>query len=314
MLWLSQIGKGVLALVAFGIIFQLASNAVSDTLHPAPGKRIDIGSTKLHLHATGEGGLTVVLDAGMGGSSLGWALVQPEVSKYARVCSYDRAGYAWSEESPSDRTSRTIAEELHALLHKANLPGPYLLVGHSFGGSNVLLFAHLYPDETAGVILVDSVHEEMLAGAPEQSATPPLWHHPYVQAILSFVGYNRCIGPSKEIEAMFKPLPEKIRNAYVAQMNKPRYKRTVAREMACLRESLSQLKNANISIGDKPLIVISAGKGVETAEGKAWSLMQKRLVLKSNCSKQIIASESDHMINHHQPQVIIDSILEMLNH
>lgn len=121
---------------------------------------------RLHFNTSGQGGIAVICDAGLSGTSLGWSLVQTEASKFARVCSYDRAGYSWSDPSPLERTSTNIAKELYALLKKADIPGPYILVGHSFGGANMLLFADLYPQETLGVILVDSVHEDTLQEMP----------------------------------------------------------------------------------------------------------------------------------------------------
>lgn len=298
----------ILVIVIVGILYQKIGTTINDNRFPPLGKLIDIGDCKLHVHSLGKGGPTVVLDAGMGGTSLGWSLVQPEVAKQTRVCSYDRAGYAWSEEASSERTSSNIVEELHTLLHQANFPGPYILVGHSFGGGNVLLFAHRYPEETVGVILVDSVHEEMLEVLPP---TPEkLWEHPRWQWFLSIIGYKRLMGPTKEIEKMFTPLPEKIRAMYIAHLNKTSYTKTVSREMKCFAESLSQLKA--VQIKDKPLIVITAGKIPENEEGRAWNLLQQKLLLKSTRSKQMIAENSDHMINHHQPDIVVNAILEMV--
>lgn len=315
MMWLYPCAIITLAILAAGALFQSVGTWINDYRYPPLGKLIDIGGCKLHINSTGVGGITVVLDAGLSGTSLGWSLVQSEVSKYAQVCSYDRAGYGWSEEASLKRTSYNIAEELHTLLHKANIPGPYLLVGHSFGGCNMLLFANRYPEETVGVILVDSVHEEMLETLPpasDQGIFDKLWNHPRFQWLLSAIGYKRLIGPSKEIEKMFSPLSETIRTMYIAHMNKTSYTKTVSREMACLGESLAQLKTAKIHLQDKPLIVISAGKISKNEEGKIWRDLQQKLLLKSNHAKQIIATDSDHMINHQQPDIIIKAILELL--
>jgi pimeloyl-ACP methyl ester carboxylesterase len=117
-------------------------------------------------------------------------LVQAEAPKLARVCSYDRAGYSWSDPSPLERTSANIAKELYTLLKKADIPGPYILVGHSFGGANMLLFADLCPQEVLGVILVDSVHEDMLQELP----SPPhgFFDHPKIfKALLKKL--KRCL-------------------------------------------------------------------------------------------------------------------------
>ncbi len=299
-----QLGISLIAVIAALTIFQSVATMIDDHRYPPPGKLIDIGGCKLHIHTTGQGEPTVVLDAGLSGTSLGWALVQKEVQKFTRVCSYDRAGYAWSDQSASKRTSLHLAKELHTLLHKANIPGPYILVGHSFGGCNALLFADLYPEETIGVILVDSVHEDMLR---ERSTA-----HFNFQWLLSAIGFKRLQGPSNAITEMFTPLPEQIRHMYIAQMNKISYTQTVSREMEALNESLCQLYERKVHLQDKPLIVITAGKFADNSEEKAWTCLQKRLLLKSNRSKQIIADKSDHMINHHQPEIIIEAIQEIL--
>jgi pimeloyl-ACP methyl ester carboxylesterase len=119
---------------------------------------VAVAGHDMQLHCTGEGngGPTVVMDAGLGGGVLDWQTVQPEVTKFARVCSYDRSGLGWSASGPKPRTSSQIVEELHALLKNAGEDGPYVLVGHSFGGANVQLYAAEYPDEVAGMVLVDS--------------------------------------------------------------------------------------------------------------------------------------------------------------
>lgn len=308
-----QIAIGLLSLTIVLIIFQITSTMIDNYRYPPVGNLIDLGSHQLHIHSTGKGSPTVILDAGLSGTSLGWSLVQSKVSEFTRVVSYDRAGYAWSDESPSKRTSENIVTELHALLEKANIQGPYILVGHSFGGCNVLLYAHRYPEEVTGVVLVDSVHEEMLKNFPvsHQSLFDRIRNSSNLQWALSALGFKRLKGPSKEIQEMFNPLPEKIRRAYLAQMFKTNYSKTVSREMDCLEESLCQLNENKVFLNDIPLVVISANKFSNDDERRVWCELQQKLLLKSNNSKQIIAENSDHMINHHQPEVIVEAIREI---
>ena len=126
------------------------------------GRLVDVGGYKLHIHDTGSGGPTVILDACLGGNHLYWGLVQPEVEKFTRVCSYDRAGLGLSDESSLERTSENIAKELHTLLHAGGVSGPYILVGHSSGGINMRMYANMYPEDVHGVILIDASHENQL--------------------------------------------------------------------------------------------------------------------------------------------------------
>jgi pimeloyl-ACP methyl ester carboxylesterase len=130
---------------------------------PPPGKLVDVGGWRIHLNCTGRSmrdAPTVVLETGAIGFSFDWSLVQPGVARFARVCSYDRAGVAWSDLGPAPRTMRQVAYELHTALANLKFNPPYVLVGHSAGGLRVRTFASLYPKEIAGMVLVDSVHED----------------------------------------------------------------------------------------------------------------------------------------------------------
>ncbi len=123
--------------------------------YPPFGELIDIGGYRLHMHVEGTGAPTVVLDAGAGGIGLSWELVRPAIAKVTRVVVYDRAGLGWSDPSPYPRDAHTMAQELHAMLTISRIPGPYILVGHSLGGPVARQFAAKYPDEVAGLVMVD---------------------------------------------------------------------------------------------------------------------------------------------------------------
>jgi pimeloyl-ACP methyl ester carboxylesterase len=148
----------VLVLVLAGLVYQFVATRLDYRRYLAPGEMVAVAGHDMQLYCTGagKGGPTVVMDAGLGGGLLDWQTIQSEVAKFARVCSYDRSGIAWSEAGPDPRTSPRIVEKLHTLLKNAGVDGPYVLVGHSFGGANVQLYAAEYPDEVAGMVLVDS--------------------------------------------------------------------------------------------------------------------------------------------------------------
>ena len=160
LLWLVV---ALLALAVVGAIYQAVATERAERAYPPPGEMVDVGGHSLHINCVGEGSPTVVLDAGTGGMSANWVLVQREVSHTTRVCAYDRAGMGWSEMGPEPRDAKRITGELHALFEGAGIEDPYVMVGHSFGGLYAQTYAARYPEEVAGVGLVQSSHPDSLA-------------------------------------------------------------------------------------------------------------------------------------------------------
>src|SRR5215210_2904828 len=157
-IWRPLLGLVVvlLALAVVGAMYQSIATELAERAYPPPGGMVDVGGYSLHINCMGQGSPTVVLDAGSGAFSAQWVRVQQEVSDTTRVCAYDRAGMGLSEMGPAPRDAKQITSELHTLLSKAGIEGPYVLVGHSFGGMYMQTYAARYPDEVAGVVLVDS--------------------------------------------------------------------------------------------------------------------------------------------------------------
>ena len=150
-------------LTAFFLLMSVTAVGQQKDKRPAfspPGRLLDVGGFRLHLNCTGQSGPAVVLIAGGGDFSFDWGLVQPDVSRFTRVCSYDRAGLAWSDPGPTPRTMRQEAYELHTLLKAARVGAPYVLVGHSIGGLIARVYAEQHPGEVAGVVLIDPTHED----------------------------------------------------------------------------------------------------------------------------------------------------------
>ena len=151
-------------------VYESVAEAADARAYPAPGRMIDVGGHRLHINCIGTGTPTVVIDAGWGDSSVAWSSwVQPAAARTTRVCTYDRAGMGYSEPGPLPRTAERFAQELHTLLTRAGEPGPYVLVGHSLGGALVRVYAHDYPAEVAGVVLIDSMSAS--GARPSTSAT-----------------------------------------------------------------------------------------------------------------------------------------------
>jgi pimeloyl-ACP methyl ester carboxylesterase len=315
--WLLRV---IIILLAVILMFLLVG-FISDTIasrsdlqrYPPPGKLIDMGGFKLHLYCTGErveGLPTVILEAGSGAASPDWGLVQPEIAKITRVCSYDRAGYAWSSPGPLPRTSQRFAEELYSLLSKAGEEAPYVLVGHSFGGHTVRLFAHEHPQETVGVILVDARPEELTSlGFGMSDAQMSFW------AFMARCGFFRLVGKTLLPPATL----EKIPDYPWPILFRPQFFETSRDEDAV--ESDKQVQ-ATGNLGGLPLIVIAHGNASMFAYlpadeavrvEKAWQDAQRKLAGMSSNSQLIVAEESGHAIPIERPDVVIDAIQQILS-
>jgi len=286
--------------------------------NPPPGQLVDVNGYKTHLYCTGDGSPTVILVAGLDDFSLVWSLVQPEISKMTRVCSYDRAGLGWSEASPDPRKSQNMVKELHTLLTIANINAPYVLVGHSFGGALMRLYAHNYPDEFVGMILVDAAPDDLFNRVPS-------WGN----AIEGKLGLYRTLAPMSSFGLLaFTPgsipnrgLPDEVLTQYRAIAVSTNYFQTGVSENESFESNLAEVRDANVNLGDMPLIVISRGywdsiPGFSDAENQqawqTWQEMQFELLSISTNSRQIIATESEHHIQLQQPELVIDAINDVI--
>jgi pimeloyl-ACP methyl ester carboxylesterase len=287
--------------------------------NPLPGHMVDVGDFKMHIHCTGEGSPAVLLEAGLDDFSIFWSLVQAEIAETTRVCSYDRAGLGWSEPSPSPRTSKTIVDELHELLVNARAHPPYVLAGHSFGGALTRLYAHKYPDEVLGMVLVDAAPDDLFVRVP-------LWRN----AIEGKLGLYHALAPMSSFGLLaFTPgsipnrgLPVDVLAQYRAIAVSTDYFQTGVAENEAFEGNLAQVRTGNIDLGDMPLIVISRGywdaiPGFSETENqqawRAWNEMQSELLLLSSNSRQIIAGESEHNVHLQQPELVIDAIRSVIS-
>jgi pimeloyl-ACP methyl ester carboxylesterase len=311
------LGVVILALVT------LAAGAVAKSnlakRNPAPGQLVDVGGYKLHLNCMGEGSPTVILEAGLADSSPSWLTTQPEVAKTTRVCSYDRAGYGWSDPSPHPRTASWRAKELHTLLVNANVQGPYVLVGHSLGGMLVRVYAHTYPDEVVGMVLVDSTHEEQNERLPGQKSFIPDQVRQFrMLGALSSTGFM-ALAPQAIPGQGF---PDEVFDQYKIVWATGKHLTTAAAETNALLESAAEVRALHItSFGDLPLSVLSRGlyppmpSLSETENQEFWEetrTMQSELADLSSNSTHTIAEQSGHHIQFDQPDLVTNTILEMV--
>jgi len=299
---------GLVALISIlalaGAIYQVIVNRLDQRRYPPPGRLVDVGGYRLHIHCSGpegDGGPTVVMDAGIGECSLGWGLVQPEIARFARVCTYDRAGLGWSDSAPTPRTSQQIVRDLHALLTNAGIGPPYVLVGHSFGGLNARLYASQFPEDVAGIVLVDSAHEDL-------PFRPPLLIR--CGLLTAPLGVPRLFGQFVVSENPIFDCHSKYPTAYPAIATGTKYLNTVRREWSAADESWSQARDAKTTLGDRPLVVLFASFTHE--KFLVFKRLQMELAERSTKGKLIIVENSGHHIQHDQPEVVIDAVRDVV--
>jgi pimeloyl-ACP methyl ester carboxylesterase len=255
-----------------------------------------------------------VMDAGLGGGVLDWQTVQPKVASFARVCSYDRSGVGWSESGPKPRTSARIVTELHALLKNAGEDGPYVLVGHSFGGANAQLYAAEYPEEVAGMVLVDSALDTRVLDKDLRDAVAEAAPSPLTIKVAAPLGLPRLLaggGGSGEGGP-----PEGLAEERNALYNGTRHLYAVAGEGATINESIAAATDTAPSLGDKPLIVLSAGarefpgftKGQARRAQDQADVFEAGLKDLSDNSELVVAKNSTHYIQFDRPELVVDAI------
>jgi pimeloyl-ACP methyl ester carboxylesterase len=308
--WLRIILRGLLILVVLlataGFFYENISEARDRRFHPMPGRLIDVGGYTMHINCTGEGSPAVILDSGLGDSYISWYKVQPEIAKFTRVCSYDRAGLGYSDSSHRPRTSKVMAEELHTLLHDASISPPYVLVGHSMGGYNVRLFASIYRSEVAGMVLVDSSHPEQEKRFPQAlNDMDKTWVRE--QEFLAFsmpLGIPRLLG--------FCGNDARVR---AADCNFHSYREGLA-ALKTFPESAAQAATAG-SLGDLPLAVLSHDPDIPVPDipadlvkpmDDAWEQMQQELARLSTRGTRTVAKNSSHYIQLDRPDLAIGAI------
>jgi pimeloyl-ACP methyl ester carboxylesterase len=303
MVWFGGVLAGLLILILAGMIYESLSETADAKAYPPPGRMVDVGGYRLHINCTGTGSPTVVIDTGWGDTSAMWGWVQPEVARTTRICTYDRAGMGWSEASPQPRTAREFAKELHTLLSNANEPGPYVLVGHSLGGYTVRVYAHDYPAEVAGLVLID-VERPSANTAPPQPAPKPGGITTSLLSLGARIGVVRLLaGPL----GLIHDLPAVDKQAYIATSVTPRSVQAFLDEGMGMAEGGAQAKAVQ-TLGALPLIVLSAGKNPIVG----WTDWQASLLQLSSNSQQLIAEKSDHNIQISQPDAAVAAIVKMV--
>lgn len=266
-----------------------------------PGERIDIGGYSLNLHRTGQGAPPAIFDTGLGVTSLLWAYVVPEVGAFTTACAFDRAGYGDSDPGPAHlpRTSAQIVAELRLLLHRAEIAPPYVLVGHSFGAINMTWYALHHPDEVAGLVLVDPSHPEMFQRVPGIPSSRSMTQGMRVVATLSRWGVLNPFAPllARGVFPQIKQFPPELRAALIAMTGQSQNYTAGLREAEASTESFRSAVSEPGSLGDLPLVVLSAGSwvtGKQTPMKQAMPALRDEQASLSTRGEHCIVEGCDH--------------------
>lgn len=298
----------IAAVAAFGATWEFIAGSADQSTYPPRGRLVDVGGYRMHLDCRGDGSPAVIMDAGLGGSSLDWSLVQADTANATRACSYDRAGMGWSDASPLPRTPAHIAGELHTLLTKAGIPGPYILVGHSLAGKNVRMFASAHPDDVAGMVLVDARSERVDALTPKAEADAfgvALAMQGTLYSLARHLGVARAFGASLVGEPLVSP-------AIAAEMVLIQTKAAAIDETT--KEGLARTADdaalAVSDLGSIPLTAIAASASM--AGTPTWSTAQQEMAALSTRGRLVVAEHSGHAVHLEQPGIVIQSIGQVL--
>ena len=284
---------GLLTLAASGTIYQTVATALDRRVYPPPGQLVDVGGYRLHLLCTGSqtaGRPTVVLDASFPGTVSNWAWVQPELAKTTRVCAYDRAGLGWSDPGPAPRDALSHARELHTLLQHAGVAGPYVLVGHSLGGLSVRMYADQYPDDVAGMVLIEGTHPDawQRLGTPEGVGVDrtQLAVAPFLARLGIFrLGLIRAPGTDPD-------LPPRQRAELQAYFNSVSYLDTIRAVDGAFAVALDQVRHAG-GLGATPLAIVLGSQGDGGLE-PLRDLFREQAALSTN-SRTVMVEGATHV-------------------
>jgi pimeloyl-ACP methyl ester carboxylesterase len=299
----------MLPLLAVTLLFAQVDNASAP-----PGKLYDLGGRRLHAICAGAGSPAVVVENGAGAFSIDWALVHPEVAKFTQICTYDRAGSAWSDPGPiMDGVEQTV-DDLHLLLQKAGVRPPYVLVGASLGGMFVRAYQRRYPEQVEGLVLVDSVHDEGMAfGKPKPL---PLMSAGELEAV--FRGFQKNPPPPPQlptaVEDPIDRLPKELQAPRLWADRRYQAVRDFCKGLVTVeswRQELFAQRRQRLGephpLGNLPLTVLARTKDSDDRRRK----MQSELAALSSAGRLMWAENSGHEIHLYRPDIVIQAIREI---
>jgi pimeloyl-ACP methyl ester carboxylesterase len=318
----------LLSLVSAGALYQWLGSRRGARVCAAPGRLVEVGGRRLHVVTAGTSGPSVVLESGIAASSLTWALVQPRIAAFARVCSYDRAGLGWSDPDPRPRTLTGILGDLEAVIERAAMPSPYVLVGHSFGCFVVCAFAAGHPDRVAGLVLLDPPaagewrqpsrrKARLLARAVRLSHFGGLMARiGVVRACLALLTGGaphvpgtliRGLGPTataklRHLVEEVRKLPPEVHVMVQEHWCQPKCFRAMADHLRVLQEAAAFVGSLE-ALPDVPLVVISSGELPADRIDE-----HRRLARLSSTGRHVVAMRSGHWVPFDEPELVVEAI------
>uniref|UniRef100_UPI00403F1924 alpha/beta fold hydrolase n=1 Tax=Paenibacillus sp. FSL W8-0426 TaxID=2921714 RepID=UPI00403F1924 len=310
----------VLVVIGAGFLYEWYASSQAKDDFPPPGKLVEAGGYKLHIHKQGNGSPTIIMEAGSGETSLSWRDIPSELARHATVVTYDRAGYAWSEAAPTERTGANIVQELHLALQNEGIDGPYVMVGHSLGGMYARLFTQMYSNEVQGLVLIDARPEDderntkALLQQDHFKGNPPA----ALLSLLKLSGSFRLF-PDFMLEGL---VAEQDRDAFINVIATPSFFRAKEEEGNLAYTTEDAIRGQKL--GSIPVRVIARGlpqnyaqAGISTEVGHQleaiWQAGQRNMMNLSSDSKLIIAEQSGHMVIHDEPELVVKTILDLVS-
>ena len=299
----------VLAVAIALAVYQAIGTKLDLAAAPAPGQFIDVGGHRLHLLCKGTGSPSVVFEASGLGNYLQYERVQADVAGMTRACAYDRAGMGYSDRGPMPRTLERLSADLDALLVRASVPPPYVLVGASAGGIVARHFASRHMVDVCGLVLIDSPHEDFASALPRSRAKSSRQAH--TAAWLARFGLMRLFDPFH--------LGDSPRGRGIAY--RPQAFEAAASLVDGLERSLQQIRELPPMPPDLPLVVLTHGRSGELLgvdadeEGDAepkWQELERALARKSSRGRLVVAEGSGHLIVRDRPELVTRAVLEVV--
>lgn len=316
---------GLAAVVALSATYNLGVSAVLQHRYPPPGAIYNVNGYAMHVYCTGAGAPTVIVEAGLGDDFIGWQKVQPEVAKFTRICTYDRAGLGWSDDTPDPHDAKHIARQLHALLRAAGENEPIVLVGASAGGFYARQFVADFPQQTAGMVFSDSSVPDQIRDIPNGAWTPEAARQTHHDSMLDLIrestGWARLSGQCKgDVEQGL----DAWRNLARAEACRPAYSRAGLGEWDEFWHSADEAAEAHCC-GNIPLVIVSRDPewrnprwdpqrdAQHIAAQPIWNKLQESLKALSPQSRRIIARGSSHHVMIDRPDVVVAATRQVVN-